>query len=149
MQGGMAALHRHNRNYIYMEQQSTSRTILPPTFKSVLTTTTPTTTATAITTSTTMAAPGYKPSMDGTTVGPNDTNTSYPPTGLNGSSGNGKAGPIDPNSAANDDELHRFVTDDAPRQNRIDKARSDGLIVRSDTFELIIICHRDRRVSRG
>lgn len=67
-----------------------------------------------------MSAPSYKPSMDDTIVGQNDT--TYPPSGQ---IPNGKSAQPSPN---NEDDLHRYVTDDAPRQNRVERQK-DALIV--------------------
>lgn len=59
--------------------------------------------------------------MDGTVVNANDAPT-YPP---NGTSSGKRASPEGSN---NEDDLNRFVTDDAPRTNRIPQA-DKGLIV--------------------
>lgn len=57
--------------------------------------------------------------MDDTIVGQNDT--TYPPSGQ---IPNGKSAQPSPN---NEDDLHRYVTDDAPRQNRVERQK-DALI---------------------
>jgi hypothetical protein len=74
-----------------------------------------------------MSAPGYKASMDGTTVNNTDGTSSYPPTN------NGKgSSPIRSNG---EEDLHRYVTDDAPRSQRpLPKAEGNGLIV-SETVD--------------
>ena len=72
----------------------------------------------------TMSAPNLKGSMDGTTVNGNGTGTTYPPTASNP-------------KARDDEELHRYVTEDQPRSNAAagtgratqDGVKGNGLIV--------------------
>jgi hypothetical protein len=68
--------------------------------------------------------------MDGTTVNATDgpSPTSYPPTAnLNGKSAERGASQ---SSSNNEEELHRYVTDDAPRAQRLaQKPATDALIV--------------------
>lgn len=79
-----------------------------------------------------MSAPGYNNSMDGSTVHANDgaSPVSYPPP----PNANGKAAIREDSqngsSSNNDEELHRYVTDDAPRAKRVaQKPAPDALIV--------------------
>ena len=78
-----------------------------------------------------MSAPGYNNSMDGSTVhaGDGPSPVTYPPTGT----ANGKSalrGDSENSGSNNDEELHRYVTDDAPRAKRqAVKPAPDALIV--------------------
>jgi len=69
--------------------------------------------------------------MDGTTVNHNDGSPSYPPANNNGKSAS-------PTRGNNEEDLHRYVTDDAPRAERQAAKPGNGLIVSVSAIRILV-----------